>query len=137
MTGIEKVIEKINAKPSGRTSAWHRGVTAYANELAESLKERIEFEGREPESRAELCEWLLNGADSWSAYSWGGCSLVYDGDIAERLCTPSEFKKKRGGELRPNSREEWLDVQARALTQAAGRVKRIWRYEVFEANELA
>lgn len=130
MSGIEKVIEKINEKPSGKISAWRRGVTAYANELAESLKERIEFEGREPESRAELGEWLLNGADSWSAYSWGGCSLVYDGDIAERLCTPSEFKRKRGGELRPNSREEWLDVQARALTQAAGRVKRVLRCEV-------
>ena len=136
MTGIEKVIEKINKKPSGRASAWHHGVTAYAIDLAESLKERIKSEGREPESREELNEWLLNGADSWSAYSWGGCSLIYDCDVAKRLCTPSELKKKRGGELRPNSREEWLDVQARALTQAAGRIKRIWRMEVFEAMKL-
>lgn len=135
MATIEKVIGKINTKTSGRESAWHRGVTAYTTDLAESLKERIEFEGREPESRAELGEWLLNGADSWSAYSWGGCSLVYDGDIAERLCNPSELKRKRGGELRPNSREEWLDVQARALTQAAGRIKRAW-LSVLEENKL-
>ena len=136
MAGIEKVVEKINEKPLGRTTAWYRGVTAYAVELAEELRERIKVEGREPESRGELNEWLLNGADSWRAYSWGGCSLIYDGDIAERLCTPSELKKKRGGELRPNSREEWLDVQARALTQAAGRIKRTWRTEVFEAIKL-
>lgn len=45
--------------------------------------------------------------------------LIYDGDIAERLCTPSEYKRKRGGDFQPNSRETWLDVQARALYQAA------------------
>ena len=67
---------------------------------------------------------LLNGAADWSQYSWGGCSLIYDGDIAERLCCPSELKKTRNGERRPNSREEWLDVQARALFQAANRVCR-------------
>lgn len=27
----------------------------------------------------------MNGAKSWAQYSYGGCSLVYDGDIAERL----------------------------------------------------
>lgn len=135
MAMIEKVIEKLG-KASGRASAWHCGVTAYAMDLAENLKERIEYEGREPENRAELGEWLLNGADSWGAYSWGGCSLIYDGDIAERLCNPSELKRKRGGELRPNSREEWLDVQTRALYQAAGRVKRAW-LSALEENELA
>ena len=67
---------------------------------------------------------LLNGASDWSQYSWGGCSLIYDGDIAERLCTPSELKKTRNGERRPNSREDWLDVQARALYQASNSITR-------------
>ena len=134
MATIEKVIETLEASRTlGRKSAWYRGVTAYAVDLAEELEERIEHEGREPESRAELTEWLLNGADSWSAYSWGGCSRIYDDDIARRLCTPSEFKRKRGGELRPNNREEWLDVQARALSQACGRVRSAWR-AVKESN---
>ena len=128
MATIEKVIERLEASRTlGRRSAWYRGVTAYALDLVEELEERIKREGREPESRAELTEWLLNGADSWSAYSWGDCSYVYDSNIAERLCTPSEFKRKRGGELKPNSREEWLDVQARALSQACGRVRGAWR----------
>ena len=55
---------------------------------------------------------LLAGA------AWGGCSLIYNGDIAERLCTPSELKKTRNGERRPNDREMWLDTQTRALRQA-------------------
>lgn len=41
-----------------------------------------------------------------------------------RLCTPSELRRTHNGERRPNSREEWLDTQARALYQAARRVKR-------------
>ena len=76
---------------------------------------------------------MLNGARDWNAYSWGGSALIYDGDIAERLCTPSELKRTRHGERRPNSREEWLDTQARALYQACNRVSRLYRQEV-ESN---
>lgn len=94
-------------------SAWSKGVKGYALELLENMSEDKEFYGN-PADKKEL----LNGADSWSQYSWGGCSECYDADIAARLCSPSELKKSRDGERRPNSREEWLDVQARALTQA-------------------
>ena len=107
-------------------SAWGRGVNAYAFELLEKLKSRASYEGRTPESGKECRDWMLNGASDWSEYSWGGSSLVYDGDIAARLCTPSELKKTRNGERRPNSREEWLDTQARALHQAAKRVYTIY-----------
>lgn len=89
-------------------SAWDRAVITYALEL---LADLADDEGI-TEKR------LLNGADSWHEYSWGGCSLIYAGDIAERVCTPSELKKTRNGERRPNSIEDWLDVQARALYQA-------------------
>lgn len=98
----------------------------YALELVEELEERAAYEGRNPEPGQECREWLLNGANDWSQYSWGGSALIYDGDIAERLCTPSELKKTRNGERRPNSREEWLDVQARALYQACNRVSRLY-----------
>lgn len=107
-------------------SAWGRGVNAYAMELVEKLRERADYEGRNPESGKECLDWMLNGAENWSEYSWGGSSLIYDGDIAARLCTPSELKKTRNGERRPNSREEWLDTQARALHQAAKRVYTIY-----------
>lgn len=67
---------------------------------------------------------LLNGADGWPQYSEGGCSLIYDPDIAERLCTPSELKKNRHGDRNPNSWETWLQCQARALHQAANRIRK-------------
>lgn len=107
-------------------SAWGRGVQAYAVDLVENLQERAAYEGRNPEPGKECREWMLNGARDWNAYSWGGSSLIYDSDIAERLCTPSELKKTRHGERRPNSREEWLDTQARALYQACNRVSSIY-----------
>ena len=62
---------------------------------------------------------LLDGAKDWYEYSWGGCSLLYNSDICKRLCSPSEQRKTKNGERKPNANEEWLDVQARALYQAA------------------
>ena len=106
-------------------SAWARGVNEYALEIVEELAEQIDGGYIKPETidnRAALLSACLNGARDWSQYSWGGCSLIYDCDIAERLCTPSELKKTRNGERRPNSGEEWLDVQARALRQAFTRI---------------
>lgn len=103
-------------------SAWNKGVTAYAINLLDQYQERAEYEGREAASRKELEEWLLNGASTWGEYSWGGSALIYNSDIAKRLCNPSELKRTHNGERRPNSREEWLDVQARALAQAAKRL---------------
>lgn len=105
-------------------SAWDKGVTAYAIDLLDQYQERAEFEGREAASRKELEEWLLNGASTWGEYSWGGSALIYNGDIAKWLCNPTELKRTRNGERRPNNREEWLDVQARALAQAAKRLIR-------------
>lgn len=105
-------------------SAWDKGVTIYALELLEEYAERAVYEGRQAVNTAEFKEWLKNGASDWDQYSWGGSSLIYNSDIAERLCCPSELKKTRNGERRPNSREEWLDTQARALHQAAGRLTR-------------
>ena len=122
---LDKVAAELEAQKD--RSAWGRGVNAYALELVEELRERAAYEGRNPEPGKECREWMLNGAQDWNQYSWGGSSLIYDGDIAERLCTPSELKKTRHGERRPNSQEEWLDTQARALTQACNRVARVYR----------
>lgn len=126
------VFEQIRAELEARKdrSAWNRGVTAYALELVDDLEELAAYKGRNPETVKECREWMLNGARDWSQYSWGGSSLIYDSDIAERLCTPSELKKTRHGERRPNSQEEWLDTQARALFQACERVSRLYRSTV-------
>lgn len=106
-------------------SAWDKGVTVYALEMVEQLTEADEGGYIDAEGLTTprmLRKALLNGADDFSAYSRGGGSLIYNSDIAARLCCPSELKRTRNGERRPNSREEWLDTQARALFQAANRV---------------
>lgn len=108
---VEAIKNAIEARKT--RSAWDKGVTLYALELLDNIRDLPAAD-----SRQEIKTALLNGASDWREYSWGGCSLIYNGDIAERLCSPSELKRCRGGDWRPNSREEWLDVQARALYQA-------------------
>lgn len=117
------IIAELNARKD--RSAWDKGVTEYATELAESLDNW----DKQPESVAELREMMLNGADDWKAYSYGGSALIYNQDIAERLCSPSGLKRvtNKYGNVREyaNARENWCDVQARALYQAANRVAEI------------
>ena len=125
MGNIEKLYQSIESEK--QRSAWNKGVTEYALELVEQLGEQINggyFEESGLLEPKKVRVALLNGAADWNQYSWGGSALIYDSDIAKRLCCPSELKKTRNGERRPNSREEWLDVQARALYQAANRICR-------------
>lgn len=128
MTIYDRMAKELETRKD--RSAWDKGVTAYALELVEQLAESADggyLDAADLTAPRMLRKALLNGADDWSAYSWGGCSLIYNSDIAERLCCPSELKRTRNGERRPNSREEWLDTQARALHQAANRVYKALR----------
>lgn len=99
-------------------SAWSRGVKEYALELIESIEERSNWDDVIPATRDQWERWLLNGASNWGEYSWGGCSLVYNRQIAERLCTATELKRTDNGRRGPNNIEQWPDTQARALYQA-------------------
>ena len=123
MTKKETLLKKIEA--SKARSSWDKGVKLYAYELAEQLEEnelnklienitKLSFN----QFRNELKKLLLNGANDWKNYSWGGCSLIYDCDIAVRLCNHTELVRTDNGMKAPNKNEEWLDVQARALFQA-------------------
>lgn len=97
-------------------SAWGRGVKWYAAYIISHAEVRM----NDPVP-ADMKKKLLMGAKDWKQYSEGGFALIYNGDIAKRLCSPSELKKVKSpqGYYRdPNSRETWLDVQARALSQA-------------------
>lgn len=125
---IAAMREKIEARKE--KSAWGRGVNVYALEMLDDLEIAEKggfFDAARILEPRYLRSALLNGADSWNQYSWGGSSLNYNSDICERLCAPWEIRKTRCGERRPNSREEWLDTQARALFQAANRVARAAR----------
>lgn len=116
---LEKLTEAVEATKA--RSAWARGVKQYAFDLLDEVQEAANYYGKEPETMTELERYALNGAQDWKQYSEGGCSLCYNGQIAKRLCSPSELKRvqyKEGGIKEPNSRESWIDVQSRALYQA-------------------
>lgn len=117
----QQLLEAVAAVKHGR-SAWARGVKAYAVELVEGLDD-----GADLSNEVMLQKELLNGASSWREYSEGGCTLIYDADIADRLCPPSAVKRTKWGMLPPNGRENWLEVQARALWQAHKVVEKAWR----------
>ena len=120
-TTKKQLLTAVSAHKAGR-SAWSRGIKAYAVELVESLED-----GADLSNEVMLQKALLNGASSWAQYSEGGCALVYDADIAERLCSPSELKRCKGGERQPNARETWLECQSRALWQAHKVIETEWR----------
>ena len=119
-------------------SAWDRGVKAQALDFCDQMADWAAFdtENKPGEDLAggvvrcatikELINLLKNGAESWTQASEGGNGLCYDCEIAERYCSASELKRTRGGELRPNPREDWLGVQARGMGQAAQMVARAW-----------
>lgn len=113
---ITKELESIKCR-----SAWDRAVNDYAFELIEGIDFETIF------NTSELKEAILNGAKDFRQYSYGGSSLVCDYTIAKRCCTPSEFRKTKEGSRNPNSRENWLDVQARALNQAYNRIEKSYK----------
>ena len=119
-TKLETLAEAIKAEPA--RSAWDKGVKLYALELIEEIS-ADDWDGG-PNMRKKT---LLNGAQDWQQFSEGGCALIYDADIAERLCSPSELKRVKGGDRNPNATETWIDCQARALSQACRMVLRLAR----------
>lgn len=119
-----QLFDALAAIPAPR-SAWKRGVHQYAREMVEDLD--LDTVLTRDTYRTEL----LNGAANAREYSEGGCALIYDQDIAERLCTPSELKRKKDGALPPNSRETWLDVQTRAVFQALNLIGRAAKRAAF------
>lgn len=101
---IETILEGMKVR-----KGWQQGVLEYAYIILAPFGDEEEFFPK------GLKKKLLNGAENWEQYSYGGCALIYDYDIAETLCTEKGLERCKHGEKNPNSRESWLDVQARAL----------------------
>lgn len=110
---IEEIKKRLETAPC--RSAWKKGVRAYAFEMLENIQEGYIIDAIEHQNLKDL---VLSGADDFQDLSSSARYFVFDGDIANRLCNPSELKRylKYYGE--PNRRENWIDVQARALEQA-------------------
>lgn len=102
-------------------SAWDKGVYDYAFDILEPLDDELENVN---------ADTLMNGSNTWTAYSYGGCALICDDDIAKRMCTPSEYKKylNAGLNSKLSDSDYWLgDVQTRALFQAMSKIRSAYK----------
>ena len=115
-------LEQLKSEKPAR-SAWGRGVQAAAVEIVES----VDYIDELPASYKPFERALLGDARDWSQYSWGGCSLCCNVEIAERYMTPSGLKRYMapGHEASEGfGGEQLLDMQARALRAACRRAYR-------------
>ena len=99
-------------------SKWEKGIEFYAHFLAKKLNddnylpENIEVK--------DIFNILLNNAENWHQFAWGGCGLAYNGAIANTLLTPSQRKRvTQEGTFNGN---HLLDLEAHALKYASARV---------------
>lgn len=125
MKEMQKIRERLAAtKPR---SAWDKGVKEIAEGLLDKYEEIVQYrEGSDPVP--PLTEKVvLNGADGWEQYCYGGLAMIYDREIAKTLCTPSELRRTEFGRKDPNSHEIWMDVQVRAHVQAWALIERCMR----------
>lgn len=146
---LTEVLNTLKSQKPAR-SRWDRAVIEDAEEMISEVIDNLRDTPEEaPRDLTALTAKLLNVSvstiKSWggddghngirSVYqcahesSWGGSHLCYDYDIARHYCTPSELKRSRDGQRRPNAREDWLDVQARAIYQALSEIRHIWSME--------
>ena len=119
---MEKIRERLAAtKPR---SAWDKGVKEIAEGLLDQYEEAIRYrEGQSPVPPPTEKD-VLDGADDWNRYCYGGCAMITNARIAEALCTPSELRRTDYGRKAPNARESWMDVQVRAHIQAWWLIKK-------------
>lgn len=89
-------------------SKWDKGVNQYAVEMINSIEN---LDQEVPSNEQELKNALLNGASSWEEYSKDGNALIYNDDIARRMCTKTDRE-------RACKDTDWLFVQSIALYQA-------------------
>ena len=118
MLNINELMQEIGATRA--RSYWDKAVKTYALELVEELNKSIKAGRANIESIKSVDDLeavLKSGAPCWNAYSdWGlGCSLESAQEIARRVCTPSELKRYKGGEIFPNECQTWQEIQGTAL----------------------
>lgn len=122
---ISDIRNEIENYPS-RTS-WERGVRSFAVDIFDKYIEQLKLNLWDDRVRIGKIteESMLNGAKNWNQYSRDGNYLIYNRDICRSLYNKKEQKRTKCGELPPNDHEDWLDVQGKALQQAAQIVMRI------------
>ena len=122
MKEMQKIRERLEAFRA--RSAWDKGVKEIAKGLLDKYEEIVRYrEGSDPLTE----KIVLNDANSWEQYCYGGCAMISDREIAKTLCTPSELRRTDHGRKAPNLHETWMDVQIRAHIQAWTLIKSCMR----------
>ncbi len=111
------ILTKIRQAITANTRpGWKMGVRKYAIELLTKFKDNtppLPFNEKS----------FLNGSTNWREYSEDGNSLIYNEDIAQRVCTPKQLKLSDNGKKEPSRDVTWIDVQGNALYQAFQLIK--------------
>ena len=115
----QDLLKKIENYAFRFESTYDRACRKYAYEIV-SLLEDEQVDNLKWERYKAFDVSLLNGASDVFEYSYGGCSLISDFEIASRILTPSAFKRKqRDGYILPPARSRnWFDVQGDAIYRA-------------------
>lgn len=109
-------------------SCWRKGVYDIAVIIVDATASCNDYYGHElPATWGEAEEILLNGARDWTRYVEGGGALVYNGEIAYTLLTPSELKRWEHNPCfvpgRVKEGMTMLDLEILAARQAAREIR--------------
>ena len=129
---IEKLKSILEEEYENTKGTYKKAIISYALELVDNIGDHYattqeQRDNLEKIEKQDLKALALNGADSWSQYSWGGCSLCYNYDILERLYCPSIVKKYENADTVQGV--HLLDRQANALTRAFSHILYIIKRE--------
>ena len=87
-----------------------------------ALLDNLKYTSYQINTLKDVRKALLNGARDWNQYSYGGCALVYNYDIAKHYLSEDkqqDFKFKRGPEKGCWNGIKLLDFQATCLREAS------------------
>lgn len=112
---VKRLVAEAEKLGKSERSYWSRGVASLIRDYGEDVLK--EHDGEIISAKDFYKLWNC-GNDSLRDAVYSGSFDIWNYDIAKRLCTPSELKKSKEGMRNPNKRENWLDVETRAMYQA-------------------
>ena len=112
---VKRLVAEAEKMSKSERTYWSRGVASLIRDYGEEVLQ--EHDGEIISARDFFKLWNC-GAETLRAAVYGGFFDIWNYDIAKRLCTPSKLKKSNEGMRSPNKRENWLDLETRAMYQA-------------------
>ena len=131
---IKELKNKLEEEEKKARGTYQKALYKYAFELVDNIADNYRTTADELEhleNITNLKERALNGAENWTQYSWGGCSLCYNYDILKRLFCKSIVKKYENADSVRG--HHLLDWQAAALSRAFGKINFIIKLSKAEA----